>query len=68
MKSAVFEYIEIDYNRHRRHSANGGLSPVQFEEKTSLKAVSTVAGQDQYVSADSNIQRETVSGAELSIG
>lgn len=32
MKSAVFEYIEIDYNRHRRHSANGGLSPVQFEE------------------------------------
>ncbi|MEC5317700.1 IS3 family transposase [Brenneria populi subsp. brevivirga] len=33
MKSAVFEYIEIDYNRHRRHSANGGLSPVQFEER-----------------------------------
>ncbi|MCG8711095.1 IS3 family transposase, partial [Brenneria sp. 4F2] len=33
MKSAVFEYIEIDYNRYRRHSANGGLSPVQFEEK-----------------------------------
>ncbi|WP_408064733.1 IS3 family transposase [Yersinia pseudotuberculosis] len=33
MKSAVFEYIEIDYNRHRRHSACGGLSPVQFEER-----------------------------------
>lgn len=33
MRAAVFEYIEIDYNRHRRHSANGGLSPIQFEER-----------------------------------
>lgn len=33
MKSAVFEYIEIDYNRHRRPSANGRLGPVQFEER-----------------------------------
>ncbi|MHA1067217.1 IS3 family transposase [Enterobacter ludwigii] len=31
MKSALFEYIEIDYIRDRRHSDNGGLSPVQFE-------------------------------------
>ena len=27
----VFEYIECDYNRVRRHSSNGWLSPVQFE-------------------------------------
>jgi len=33
MKDAVFSYIEIDYNRYRRHSANGGLSPEQYEMK-----------------------------------
>jgi transposase InsO family protein len=32
-KSAVFEYIEIYYNRQRRHSAIGYISPVQFEKK-----------------------------------
>lgn len=33
MKAAVFEYIEVDYNRTRRHSANGYLSPEAFEAK-----------------------------------
>jgi transposase InsO family protein len=32
-REAVFEYIEIDYNRNRRHSANAFVSPEQFEEK-----------------------------------
>ncbi len=27
----VFEYIEVDYNRNRRHSANGFISPHAFE-------------------------------------
>jgi len=27
----VFEYIEVDYNRNRRHSANGCISPMAFE-------------------------------------
>jgi putative transposase len=31
MQEAVFEYIEVDYNRTRRHSANGYLSPEAFE-------------------------------------
>lgn len=31
MRQTVFEYIEIDYNRNRRHSANGFISPVVFE-------------------------------------
>ncbi len=31
VRQAVFEYIEIDYNRIRRHSANGYLSPEAFE-------------------------------------
>jgi len=31
MKQIVFEYIEVDYNRVRRHSANGYISPEAFE-------------------------------------
>jgi len=31
MRHTVFEYIEIDYNRSRRHSANGYVSPTAFE-------------------------------------
>lgn len=31
-RSAVFEYIELFYNRQRRHSALGYLSPVEFEK------------------------------------
>lgn len=31
LRRAVFEYIEVDYNRTRRHSYNGMISPDQFE-------------------------------------
>lgn len=31
MRQSVFEYIEVDYNRIRRHSANGYISPTAFE-------------------------------------
>lgn len=34
MRQTIFEYIEVDYNRTRRHSALGYLSPVNFENKT----------------------------------
>lgn len=37
-KSGIFEYIEIFYNRIRRHSANGHVSPVEFERMTALAA------------------------------
>jgi len=30
-REAIFEYIEVDYNRNRRHSANGFKSPERFE-------------------------------------
>jgi len=30
-KQAVFEYIEVFYNRERLHSANGYLSPINYE-------------------------------------
>ncbi|MFT5163968.1 MAG: putative transposase [Alteromonadaceae bacterium] len=31
MRQSVFETIEVDYNRTRRHSANGFMSPIDFE-------------------------------------
>ena len=30
---SIFEYIEVYYNRQRPHSANGNLSPVEFEKQ-----------------------------------
>ena len=31
-KDAIFEYIEVFYNRIRMHSTNDYLSPVKYEE------------------------------------
>ena len=35
-KQSIFEYIEIYYNRYRRHSALDYMSPVEFENKRKL--------------------------------
>ncbi len=35
MRRQVFEYIELDYNRQRRHSAIGMISPEAFEARMS---------------------------------
>jgi len=32
-KTAIFEYLEVFYNRVRLHSTIGYCSPAQFEEK-----------------------------------
>ncbi|MDP9458124.1 MAG: IS3 family transposase, partial [Actinomycetota bacterium] len=32
VRSAVFEFIEVFYNRHRLHSALGYESPADYEE------------------------------------
>jgi transposase InsO family protein len=34
----IFEWIEIEYNRKRAHTALGNVSPVQFEEDKVAKA------------------------------
>ena len=31
MRQAIFEYIEVDYNRVRRYSATRNISPMAFE-------------------------------------
>ena len=33
----IFEYIEVFYNRQRRHSSLGYLSPVDYETKLSYR-------------------------------
>ena len=40
--SAVFEYIEVFYNRQRRHSKLGYKSPQQFEDKNQNHPFSTL--------------------------
>jgi transposase InsO family protein len=32
-RSAIFEYLEVFYNRRRRHSSIGYVSPEEFELK-----------------------------------
>ncbi len=32
-KQSLFEYIEVFYNRNRRHSYLGYISPVEFEKR-----------------------------------
>ena len=45
MRQTVFEYIEVDYNRNRRHSANGLISPEAFEaKKNRLKTCPLLVG------------------------
>jgi hypothetical protein len=40
LQSAVFEYIEAFYNRHRRHSTLGMVSPAEYEQ-THTTAISS---------------------------
>lgn len=44
LRAGLFEYIEIFYNRQRRHSALGYVSPEQFERSSNPSTVSTVCG------------------------
>ena len=38
LKTGIFTYIEVFYNRKRRHSANCGISPAVYEERAALAA------------------------------
>jgi putative transposase len=41
LSSAIFEYIEAFYNRHRRHSTLGYLSPEEYENTTTTTTKET---------------------------
>lgn len=43
-RSGIFEYIELFYNRRRRHSAIGYMSPVEYEQQYEQLIVSTFCG------------------------
>lgn len=43
-RSGIFEYIELFYNRTRRHSANGYVSPQDHERRYGQLTVSTFSG------------------------
>jgi transposase InsO family protein len=42
-RTAVFEYIEAFYNRRRRHSRLGMLSPADYENRTLLTGGTSLA-------------------------
>ncbi len=44
LQTAIFEYIEVFYNRQRRHSAIGNISPHQYEQQYKQLNVSTFCG------------------------
>ena len=37
LKTAIFEFTEVFYNRQRRHSTLQYLSPLEFERRYALK-------------------------------
>jgi len=43
-RAAIFEYIEVFYNRKRRHSSLGYVSPHEFEQQHQPLTVSTFCG------------------------
>lgn len=43
LQSAIFEYIEGFYNRRRRHSALGYLSPAEFERRWYMEKQAAIA-------------------------
>ncbi len=49
-RAAIFEYLEVFYNRARRHFALGSLSPVEYERahnRTHRQTLSTFRGELQ---------------------
>ena len=43
-RQLYFEYIEMFYNRQRRHSAIGYMSPYEYERQYEKLNVSTIRG------------------------
>lgn len=48
MRQTVFEYIEVDYNRTKRHSTLGHMSLENLEFTIVLSEVPILTGSDLY--------------------
>ncbi len=46
MRQTVFGYIEVDYNRTRRHSTLGYLSPEKYEQTEVAQSVTIFTTSD----------------------
>jgi putative transposase len=44
-KSEIFEYIEVFYNRQRRHLSLGYLSPIEYDSIAAPNPLSTILGE-----------------------
>ncbi len=63
LRTEVFDYIEVFYNRERRHSRLGMLSPVNFENSTRCKGGPKLAA-SPLVSIDRNSDTTTTTAAD----
>ena len=61
-RTAVFEYVEVFYNRRRRHSRLRMLSPVDFENST-LSADGASLAASRLASIDRNSDTTTAQAA-----
>ncbi len=61
-RTAVFHYIEAFYNRRRRHSTLGMLSPVEFETSTLRTARASLAA--SRLASPDKIEYKTTSTAQ----
>ena len=65
-RTAVFEYIETFYNRRRRHSRLGMLSPVEYENRsgTSASPLNGAGAAPRRAHTDQNISTTTSTAAQ----
>ena len=61
-RTAVFDYIEAFYNRRRRHSTLGMLSPLEFENRTLMSAGASLAA--SRLASTNKINYKTTSTAQ----
>src|SRR5258708_546957 len=52
-RSAIFRWIEVWYNRKRRHSTLGYISPEAFERKHQQEQAAAIAAQASFLSESS---------------
>ncbi|CAM0554847.1 hypothetical protein EHLJMEHL_00434 [Vreelandella titanicae] len=48
LRQHLFEYIEVDYNRQRRHSSLNYLNLWIMNRQSVLNSMSTIGGADQF--------------------